>query len=297
MSCEDFIPFIDAFVDQEFDEREHAEMDFHLSQCTSCRERVAFEIAMKRGVKSCLTEKAPSFLKDRIFDQIEAHHIEGQRISDDLEQDVEAVAFPQAALAAVDGTQVSQPKPAAHSGTKGHDRLVRFAKIATPLAAAIAAVVMLPSFTVAPAKSGQLPVIEQAVDWHVGNYPIEVTGPEATRVSEWFRNKVDFPVRLPQFSGRSANLLGARIAHVQDRRAAYLLYEVDGVRMSMLVFDGDGLTIPSDKIRQLEGRDVALLNSKGYEVAVLQDAGVTYTLTSELAEPSFVDLVSASLKR
>lgn len=135
------------------------------------------------------------------------------------------------------------------------------------------------------------------MDWHVGNYPIEVTGPDSARVTHWFRDKVDFPVRLPQFAGRQVNLLGGRIAHVADRRAAYLVYEVDGVRLSVLVFDGEGLTIPSDRIREVGGRDVALLNNKGYEVAVLQDGGVTYTLTSELSEPAFVELVAASLKR
>lgn len=173
---------------------------------------------------------------------------------------------------------------------------MRAARVIGPLAAVLLLAFALPSFTVAPAKSGQLPVVEQTVDWHVGNYPIEVTGPDSARVTQWFRNKVDFPVRLPKFANREVNLLGGRIAHVQDRRAAYLLYEVDGSRMSVLVFNGEGLTIPSDKIRQVEGRDVAVLNNKGYEVAVLQDSGVTYTITSELPEDAFIDLVASSLR-
>lgn len=281
MTCEDFIPFIDAYVDQEFDERERAEMEMHLSMCPECRERVEFQIELKDQFKACLQERAPDSLREKIFSELEQQAAASVH---EAEQGgpAEVVALPTA----------SDAEPEDNRGW-----LVRYGWIAAPLAAALAVAILLPSFTVAPAKSGQLPIVEQTVDWHVGNYPIEVTGPEASAVSYWFRNKVDFPVRLPQFAGRDVNLLGGRIAHVRDRRAAYLLYEVDGTRLSVLVFDGDGLTIPSDKIRSVAGRDVALLNSKGYEVAVLQDSGVTYTLTSELPEKQFVSLVSSSLQR
>lgn len=287
MTCEDFIPFIDAYIDQEFDEREHAEMEVHLSMCDECRERVEFELKLKRELKACLEEKAPDSLRDRIFREIE----------------IQATSAPLPAEAEV-ARVITMPTPSPEDsesdlGSTQPTRsrgFMRAASILAPLAAAVALVFVLPSFTVAPAKSGQLPVVEQTVDWHVGNYPIEVTGPDAARVTQWFRNKVDFPVRLPQFADRQANLLGGRIAHVQDRRAAYLLYEIDGARMSVLVFNGDGLTIPSDKIRQVEGRDVAVLNNKGYEVAVLQDRGVTYTITSELSEDAFLDVVASSLR-
>lgn len=282
MTCDDFIPFTDAYVDQEFDEREHAEMEVHLSMCDDCRERVDFQVKLKQQFKACLEEKAPESLRARIFEELEHHQASLVTEADESEtaiQEADVVELP--------------------SSSSNDDRpwLARYGWIAAPLAAAVALVFFLPAFTVAPAKSGQLPVVEQAVDWHAGNYPIEVTGPDSARVTQWFRNKVDFPVRLPQFADRQVNLLGGRIAHVQDRRAAYLLYEVDGTRMTVLLFDGDGLTIPSDKIRSVEGREVAVLNSNGYEIALLQDSGVTYTITSELSEGEFLSVVSSSLKR
>lgn len=279
MTCEDFVPFIDAYVDQEFDERERAEMEVHLSTCAECRRRVEFEVKMKRELKACLEERAPDALRERIFRELEL-------------QAAEVPAAPMEVAA-----EVVTLQPAAANDDVRRPRMSRALGLVAPLAAVVALAFVLPSFTVAPAKSGQLPVVEQTVDWHVGNYPIEVTGPDSARVTHWFRDKVDFPVRLPQFAGRQVNLLGGRIAHVLDRRAAYLVYEVDGVRLSVLVFDGEGLTIPSDRIRDVAGRDVALLNNKGYEVAVLQDAGITYTLTSELAEPEFLDVVASSLQR
>ncbi len=279
MTCDDFIGFIDAYIDQEFDEREHAEMEVHLSMCADCRERVEFEVKLKRELKACLEDKAPDSLRDRIFRDIELQAAAS-----------EGVATPVADVVMLPVAGREDRPPVRRSAA------LRSAYIFGPLAAVVLLAFALPSFTVAPAKSGQLPVVEQTVDWHVGNYPIEVTGPDAARVTQWFRDKVDFPVRLPHFANREVNLLGGRIAHVQDRRAAYLLYEVDGARLSVLVFNGEGLTIPSDKIRQVEGRDVAVLNNKGYEVAVLQDSGVTYTITSELPEAAFLDVVAASLR-
>ncbi len=282
MTCEDFIPFIDAYVDQEFDERERAEMEMHLRSCPECRELVEFQVGLKQQFKACLEERAPESLRERIFRDIEQQQAAASEHEAETSESAEVVEL---------------PTPHEEPATDDRPWLLRYGWIAAPLAAALAIAILLPSFTVAPAKSGQLPIVEQTVDWHVGNYPIEVTGPDSSEVSYWFRNKVDFPVRLPQFAEKDVNLLGGRIAHVRDRRAAYLLYEVDGTRLSVLVFDGDGLTIPSDKIRAVAGRDVALLNSKGYEVAVLQDGGVTYTLTSELPQKEFVSLVSSSLRR
>lgn len=276
MTCEEFARFVDAYVDHEFDDRERAEMDVHLRECPHCREEVDFAVKLKEGVRGCLLESAPAELRSRIFQDIEHLAAGSDSIEDEIADEVVSL-------------ETARPP---------RRRVVRVGWVVVPVAAAIAAVIVLPSFTVAPATSDQPPIVEQTVDWHVGNYPIEITGPDAHRVSHWFRNKVDFPVRLPQFrADRPVNLLGGRIAHVQDRRAAYLLYEVDGTRMSVLVFNSDGLTIPSSKIRNVGDRDIALLNNKGYEIAVLQDSGVTYTITSELPEQDFVSLVSSSVQR
>lgn len=269
MKCEDFAPFIDAYVDQELDEQDLVEMEIHLAHCDSCRERVSLQLRMKEGFKACLgQEKAPDALRERIFSQLEEISLEDN-----------VVAMPEVAK----------------SEDPSSSWLRRLSWVAAPLAAAVALVIVLPAFTVAPASSGTTPVVEQTIDWHQGNFPIEVTGPDADNVSRWFRNKVDFPVRPLTFaSQRHANLLGGRIAHVQDRRAAYLLYEVDGTRLSVLVFDGQGMTVPAEQVREINGRDVFVSNRNGYEVAVLQKNGVTYAVTSELPEDEFLGLVGTA---
>ena len=264
MNCEEFQLFSDAYVDGEFGDRERAEIEAHLQECEDCRADVQSKVRFKTQFKEvCGNEKAPEALRERICEGLE-------RVEREHRQ-----------------------------GGAGTRPLVRYAVMGAPLAAAVALVFVFTSdvMTVEPASSEQLPAVENTVEWHSGDFPIEVTGPKGPEVARWFRGKVDFPVRLPAFQNERVRLVGGRIAHVNDRRAAYALYDVDGARLSVMIFHGDDLKVPRDKIRNVGGRDVAVLNSKGYEVAVLQDSGITYTMTSDLPEEELLELVGASLKR
>lgn len=258
MNCHEFHLFSDAYVDGEFGDRERAEVEAHLRQCEACRGQVQSKIQFKEQFKEVLGQaEAPDALRERIV----------------------------MGLSEVDG-QSQERSP-----------MMRYVVVGGPLAASVAlALLFLPSLTVVPASSEQVPVAENTVDWHRGDFPIEVTGPEAKDVSRWFRGKVDFPVRLPTFQANQVELVGGRIANVKERRAAYALYEVDGTRLSVMIFHGDDFKVPGDRIRKVGERDVAMLNSQGYEVAVLQDDGITYTMTSDLPQHELLDLVGASLQ-
>lgn len=261
LTCEDFTPFVDAYIDDELDAIDRAEFEAHVERCDACRAAVELQVQISAEIRSQGEQvRAPERLRSNI-------------------------------LAALEQEAAAQPAPAASPGTT----LRRRGMMAAPIAAALLLTLLLPAFTIAPASSTQLPIVEQTVDWHRGDYPLEISGPDATYVSRWFLGKVDFPVRLPQFE--DARLLGARIAHVQDRRAAYVLYEIDGARMSVMMFHGDGLEVPGDKVRTLAGRDIALMNTNGYEVAVMQNNGITYTLTTELDEERFLDVMAGALKK
>jgi anti-sigma factor RsiW len=261
MNCHEFQLFSDAYVDDEFSDRERAEIEAHLRECDGCRTQVESKIRFKEQFKEVLGEEtAPDSLRERIVEGIDQVELESKR------------------------------------GASRHP-MVRYAMVGSALAASVTLVIFfLPSLTVVPASSEQVPVVESTIDWHRGDFPIEVTGPQAHDVARWFHGKVDFPVRLPTFQSDRVQLVGGRIAHVKERRAAYALYDVDGSRLSVMIFHGDDFKVPTDKIRRVAGRDVALLNSYGYEVAVLQDDGITYTMTSDLPEQELLDLVGASLQ-
>ena len=260
--CEDFTPFIDAYIDEEFGERERADMEAHLDNCDGCRRKVQAQLTFKTQLQKHLGDsKAPESLRQKVLTGL-----------DDVQLELE------------------------ENSSRPWFTMSRAGWVAGPLAAVVALAVVLPEFTVAPAASNPAPVIDHTVDWHQGNFPLEVTTADPGEAQEWFEDKVDFSVRIPQFNDDRVNLLGGRIAHIEDRRAAFLLYEVDGARLSAILFDGDGVKVPRDRLRRVQDRDIAWLNQQGYGVAVVQDSGVTYAMTSDLSEERFLGLVADSVE-
>lgn len=266
ITCDDLSAFVDAYIDDEFDERDRADFEAHLSYCESCRHEVDYQIAFTQHFKQVMRAgepATPEHLKHNILSMLE---------------------------------EQSQTAEAGRSQARRKKIFNRAGMAAAPIAATLAIALLLPAFTIAPAASAPSPVAAQAVDWHHGDFPLEIQDSSPEAVTQWFDGKVAFPVRLPQLADAEAKLVGGRLAQIQDRRAALVVYELqDGSRMSVMMFDGAGLEVPSDRIQKLGGHDVALLRAKGYEVAVMQDRGLTYSLTSDLNEDDFVSLMKASL--
>ncbi len=268
IQCDDLTAFIDAYIDDEFDERDRADFEAHLSYCEECRKEVEYQIAFKRHFKQSLqaaTAPTPEHLKQNILSMLQ---------------------------------ETSQQERQQEKSRVSVQRLKKAGLTAIPAAAALMLVMMLPVFTIAPASSAPASVAVQAADWHHGDLPLEIEHSDPAKVSDWFANKVKFPVRLPSFAGVDAKLLGGRLAQVQDRRAALVLYELeDGSHLSVMMFDGAGLEVPRDKVKKISNHDVAFLKANGYDVAVMQDRGLTYSLTSDLDEEQFQSLMKASLTR
>jgi len=264
MSCENIRPFIGAYIDDEFDEREAAEFEAHIESCAECREELEEQLRVKRVVRGGAGDvEAPDELKQEIL----------------------------AGMSEIDAER-ERDEAASH----GRSRVIAALAAIVPLGLGIVAVFWFTNLmTVAPATSSQPPAIEQTVEWHRNALPLEVQGPDRSHVAEWFRGKVSFPVRIPEFSDEGVELKGGRIAHVKDRRASYLSYHVNGARMSVMMFHGEGFKVPTEKIRHVQGRELALFSSEGYVVAMLQDEGLTYTITSELSEEELLRVISSAL--
>lgn len=145
------------------------------------------------------------------------------------------------------------------------------------------------------------PIVVESVNWHRRNLPPEVVGPSGERVSTWLKPKVDFPVRLPRFerTGREdVNLLGARLSNVRDKQAAYVVYEVDGNKISVMLIGGNRIMAQPRRAR-VRRRPVnpPIYTANGYNVAVIQDNGITYSVTSELPREDMAQLVDAAFAR
>jgi len=70
---------------------------------------------------------------------------------------------------------------------------------------------------------------------------LEIASRDPQQIAEWFRDKVAFPVRVPELHG--ADLLGARLCSLWGHKVALAFYETQGKRLS--VFITDPTTFPS----------------------------------------------------
>lgn len=261
MSCRDVQRCVHAFIDAELDPKQIVEIESHVAQCEECRRLVEFE----RWFKSEL----------------------GQSIGK---------------LAAPSGLRTMVARSLDRAERKSRLRtLLPRAGMAAAIAAGVIAALLLPEWltpSMLDLDTPQVqlmprPVIDYVAERHSRPLPVEVTGPDSGAVSMWFRDKVDFAVRPPSFPASQVQLVGGRISHVGDQQAAHLLYDHNGRPITVIVF-ADGAGIPFGGVqRQAGNHTVHVGQSRGFNVAVWRQGGVSYAATSDLDQSDMIRLVSS----
>jgi len=258
MTCRDVQRSVHAFIDAELEAKQIIQLEAHLSECAECRRLVEFERWFKGEIKQTLGRiSAPPSLATDIRSSLErAERVQKLRS-----------AAPTVALAAA-------------------------------LVAGVAAALVLPEW-LTPARPVGVPVVQhQVVEYvakqHARSLPLEVNGPDAASVSQWFRGKVDFAVTPPAFRSDQIKLVGGRLSHVGDEQAAYLVYESQGRPITVVVFE-DRRDIPFGGVeRRAGGREVFVGQSLGYNVAMWHQGGVAYAVSSDLDQRDMIQLVSSA---
>jgi anti-sigma factor (TIGR02949 family) len=159
---------------------------------------------------------------------------------------------------------------------------------AMPAAAAVGLVA-----TLMISKMQWSPVAADVVAKHQRNLPIEIAG-GTDQVRQWYSGKVDFPVRPLQFHDVAA-LRGGRLASIGDKQAAYLVYDFNGNKVSVFVFDPSELPIEARKKEVIGNREVYFDQEHGYNVAMFRDRGVGYAIASDVDHEQLTRLVSAAI--
>ncbi len=304
MDCNEFNFLVHAYVDDELDERERVETEVHLGACDTCRSKARRVSRFRQALReSYEPETAPDSLKVRLVAALEAQsHVEAQQAE-------AASASGPAPVVPLDTMREATRRPS--TGTN------RWLLAGGGLAAAAAVALLVTAVfssgasedaspTIAPSGTaraerpqsrnmGYEPIVRESVSWHRRQVPIEITGPDDARVNHWFQGKVDFKVKTPRFDRRGdgdVNLLGARLSNVREKQAAYVVYEVDGSKVSVLIFDRNE-KVPDSAARAGER---GFYNAGGYNVAVVEEQGVTYSITSDLSREDHVQLVNAAFR-
>ena len=253
VGCEQAARWTDPWIDGELDPSAALMVEEHLSRCASCRAEAERVRTLKRSLGALRETSAPPALRRKV-------------------------------LAALDAYDQSQEFERAAVARRRHAR--NFAIAGAALAGVVLAQgLKLRAGVVAPANTamaGMLPVVEDIAERHARELPLEVNNSDPAAVTQWFRGKLDIPVRPVMFQGMEARLLGARISDVQNHMAAALYYDVDGRRMTVFVFDGARFPRSAEPSSMLHGHPVYTTSAHGYTVTLTEQQGIGYAIASDL---------------
>ena len=260
MKCEQVQKYLHAYMDGETGTDITVEIEKHLADCGRCRDQMDFEASFIDRVRTGLADPpAPPRVRSAI-------------------------------AAALDR----------------EDRRRYRARIARSVAgfAVAAGLVVVASIGIVPLMRGGQdlppipPIEERVVENVVKNPPLELQHADASRVRDWFSGKVSFAVEPPAFAGqRTAEFVGARLYNVGDSDAAYLVYDVDGRKVTIQMFrpeEGAAQANPDEEhVSRLPSKQGGwVTTTRGYTVGVFEHRGVTYSLTSsDLDEAAMAELI------
>jgi anti-sigma factor RsiW len=258
MDCSELTRSIDAYLDGEFDVRERAEADAHLTGCPRCATLVESQGRLRAALRAKLREAmgyegpaghAPPALRTRIH---------------------------QALL---------------------RERRPLWRRALAPVPLATLAACCAGALVVFAGQGSDDALVEEAVRRHNRDLPLEVTAAAVgvESIPLWFAGKLDFNPTPPRFRETGVRVVGARLSHLRELPAAYIRYELPrGHAGLFIVDDPDRRFAPSRRPFRPSPAAVRIVHARGYNVAVWRHKEMAYSLVSDLDEQALTRLVQAA---
>ncbi|HEX6044140.1 MAG TPA: zf-HC2 domain-containing protein [Pyrinomonadaceae bacterium] len=122
-----------------------------------------------------------------------------------------------------------------------------------------------------------------------GQLPLELETGAPQRISEWFANKVNFSVKLPNYQESSGQeklytLEGARLVGYKDDYAAYVAYRMKDRPISLVITSNAAANPTGGEEIPARGLTFHYNAIDGLKVITWSDRGLTYALVSDLEE-------------
>jgi anti-sigma factor RsiW len=133
----------------------------------------------------------------------------------------------------------------------------------------------------------------KAVDTHLrhmrGQLPLETESANPREISDWFVNKVNFSVKLPNYQESSGQeklytLEGARLVTYQNDYAAYVAYRMKDRPISLVITSDSSAKPSGGEVIASKGLTFHYNAIDGFKVITWSDRGLTYALVSDLEE-------------
>ena len=257
-NCEDIRRRLNLYLDNELQGDDRAAVETHLHECESCAAVFERELSFINAIREC----GPLH-----------------------------VASP-ALRARVQETLHRPRREATHARVVSRSRLTWGLAIAATLLVLVLPIVvwrLMHRSENQTASSFALMAAENHLRRTRGQLPLEVETAAPLVISDWFANKVNFSVKLPNYQESSGQerlyeLEGARLVGFKDDYAAYVAYRMKQRPIS-LVITSDSVVKPSG------GEEIVARGLKfhynaihGLKVLTWSDRGLTYALVSDLEE-------------
>ena len=259
--CTDIRSRLNLFLDNELQGDERVDFEYHLRECQSCR---SFAQAEKRFLDTIRTSD-PLYVA-----------------SSELTTRVRSI------LQLSDKDSLDRP---------AHSRLSQRHRVIATIAAAALLLLLLPILIwrarEREPRSSASSFALMAADAHLrhirGQLPLEMMSTEPREVSEWFVNKVDFRVKIPNYQEAPGleklyTMEGARLVAYKNDYAAYVAYQMNDHPISLVITsDSVGQTSGGEEIKA-KGLVFHYNAIHGLKVLTWSDRGLTYALVSDLEE-------------
>jgi len=166
-------------------------------------------------------------------------------------------------------------------------RSARMAALRPWLLAPVAAAVVLVVVFALPGARQSAPLVGELVDKHIAyaqiERPAEFSSSDRLEVEEWFRQRAELRVTVPDYSPSGIRLVGARIDVANERKAAYVLYEKGHTLLSVFMVPASGrdADLGGTRVSYL-GHDYLTREWKGYRTVAWSDGRAVFGLVSML---------------
>jgi anti-sigma factor (TIGR02949 family) len=255
--CRDHVRMLDAYLDGVLEPTQLLEVEKHVTECESCRERVELDRAVRASLKRAVKAGAPSGLRARALAAMQAE--KARSAARPLESPPAWKTFvPLASAAALalafgalgkGGSTVGGNSDAVHAGMGDE-------------------------------------LLQELIAEHSRPLPPDRTDPKDVRAMEQY---VGVPVHTSAFERAGARLVGGRVMPVHGSQRAAMLQYVIGTgdhaqRVSVFIYDPSKIQVHTNDLapRSIGTSEVSVGRSSGYSVAVTQNGGVGYAVASDL---------------
>lgn len=282
--CRKVQPVVDAFVDGELSAERVLETQEHLAHCGSCQERVslshAIHVSTRRAVRDAC--QVSSSLEERVRAALAAERAREEATSLERERRVQAergrplpwrTVVPVAAAAAM---------------------ALAFASNKTESKKALAHTEHANTQAGMTSDMNEEALVEELIRLHAQSPAPAVTEPASMNLLE---REVGLPVRLqPALNHYGARWQGGSVVPVKNHPAASLLYQLDGHRFTVYVFDAERVPLRQARVlkpRVVRDRPVFVGTKSGYSIAAVENRGVGYAIATDLPPMESAELVAS----